>query len=176
MRILAAAVVALGAILTSALPAVAQVLPTPACAAVPNTKALGLAGTNESFAPSPVPSVGTDFDDIAGQTIIGYHEQSVVAFDYVVDVSGSPTVPTATKADVSLTLGWGNDTDFDLYVYDATGNLVGSSVNFNPQAGAGEVVTLSLVAHCTRLHVEVVNYLGDPTSQLTLAGRLSKLK
>jgi hypothetical protein len=77
---------------------------------------------------------------------------------------------------VSLTLGWGNDTDFDLYVYDAAGIEVARSVSFNPLDGAGEAVTLAQAAHCTRLHIEVVNYLGDPTQTLTLAGRLSKLR
>lgn len=45
------------------------------------------------------------------------------------------TVPTGTTA-VSAAIEWADpQNDIDLYIYDATGKLVGSSTNFNPDTG-----------------------------------------
>jgi hypothetical protein len=169
------------AVVASAVPVSAEVVPTAPCEVPADTTVLGLTATSQAFAPSPIPAAGTDFDDLARNSdvpapVVPYHEQSAVSFDYIVDVSGSSTVPAATKGNATLNLGWDNDSDFDMYVYDAAGNDIPVPNGFNPLSGAGESVTLTGVAHCTVLHVEVVNYAGLPTSAMTLGTTLKGLK
>lgn len=165
-------ILTLSALALSAIPAAAQEepLPTPPCPTSEEFATLGLTGKDESFSPSPVPSVGHDILDEP------YKEESVTRFQYRLDVSGSETKPFATSASIELILGWDNDGDLDLYVYDANGNLLGESVNFNPLDGAGEMVFATCVAHCTDLRVDVVNYLGVPTSAVTLDVNVKNLK
>lgn len=191
------------AVLAGAFPAAAQEaepVPTAPCDVPADTIVQGLSATSQSFSPSPVPSVGHDVEEEVPRSVnvpdapdpvpplplpervdvpvdnFGYHEESVTAFDYIVDVSGSSTVPFAVKGSVTLTLGWDNDSDFDLYVYDAEGNVLSDANTFNPLDGSGEIATLSSVPHCTVLHVEVVNYAGIPNSAMTLGGSLKSLK
>lgn len=169
------------ATVATALPATAEVEPTAPCAVPANTMVLGLAAASKSFSPSPVPAVGTDFDDLARNSgapapDVPYHKESTVSFKYIVDVSGSPTVPSALKGNPTLNLGWDNDSDFDMYVYDAAGKLIPTSNGFNPLDGSGETAALSGVAHCSVLRVDVVNYAGIPTSAMTLGTTLKNLK
>lgn len=167
---------ALALMALSALPASAQTAePTAPCAASEQFASLGVSGKKETFSPEPVPSFGTDIvNDFV--TPMPYHEESVTRFRYRVDVSGSTTKPFAKSANVVLPLSWDNDTDFDLYVYDKDGGALGESVNFNPLDGSGENVTLSGVAHCTDIRIDVVNYLGNPGSALVLDAKLTNLK
>lgn len=173
------------AVLATALPAGAETADATApCAAVDGTEVLTPAGLDEAFAPSPVPAVGHDFDDLAGEPPapvpalppLEYRQESVVAFDYVLDVSGSTATPDAQQATVAIALGWDNDSDFDLYVYDAAGNVLSDANSFNPLDGSGEAASLGNVAHCTVLRIEVVNYAGVPTSAMTLDTKVTRLK
>ncbi|MGH2711044.1 MAG: hypothetical protein ACRDH9_07570 [Actinomycetota bacterium] len=149
--------------------------PTPPCPTSEQFTTLGLTGMQESFAPEPVPSVGTDIinDEV---TPMPYHEESVTRFRYRVDVSGSTAKPFAKTANVTLTLSWDNDSDFDVYVYDKDDAAIGESVSFNPLDGSGETIGLVGVAHCTDIRIDVVNYLGLPDSALVLDAKLTNLK
>ncbi|HEX9824023.1 MAG TPA: hypothetical protein VGB51_06470 [Actinomycetota bacterium] len=71
--------------------------------------------------------------------------------------------------DLDIRLSWAGDGDFDLYVLDAEGTELDSSVAFNPLDGNGERVELAEVAHCTDLEVLVNNYAGQSDEQLTLS-------
>jgi hypothetical protein len=162
-------------LILAATPAWAQTPePTPPCATSEQFTTLGIAGKQTSFAPEPVPSVGHDI--ISDVQPTPYHEESVTRFRYRVDVSGSTTKPFAKTANLSLTLSWDNDSDFDLYVYDKDDAALDDSVSFNPLDGAGEDVTLTAVAHCTDIRIDVVNYLGLPNSALVLNATLTSLK
>jgi hypothetical protein len=158
-------------LILAATPAWAQTPePTPPCATSEQFTTLGIAGKQTSFAPEPVPSVGHDITETP------YNEDSVTRFRYRVDVSGSTTKPFAKTANLTLTLDWDNDSDFDLYVYDKDDAALDDSVSFNPLDGAGENVTLTAVAHCTDIRIDVVNYLGLPNSALSLNATLTNLK
>ena len=177
------ALAAAAALFVAAAPVTAQeaeIVPTAACEASEEYATLGLAGAKESVTPSPIPAVGTDFDTLVDDEndAIPYHEESTVSYLYRLDVSGSETVPNASKARVLLSLGWDNDGDYDIYVYDAEGNLIGEGANqFNPQSGAGEQMTLSNAAHCTDFRVDIVNYLGaSPVTNMELTAKVSSLR
>jgi hypothetical protein len=161
------------------MPAVAQTPPpepTPPCPTSDQFLTLGNgAGKHETFSPQPTPSFPYDLINDNVQPT-SYREESVTRFRYRIDVSGSATKPFAKTANVNLTLSWDNDTDFDLFVYDKDGGALGESVSFNPLDGAGENVTLTAVAQCTDIRIDVVNYLGAPTSALVLDGKLANLK
>ena len=178
MRKIALAAAA-AALLVSAAPVTAEEpVATQPCAASEEYTTLGLAGAKEDVTPSPIPAVGTDFDDLAEQPTIGYHEESAVSYLYRLDLSGSPTLPTATKGRVNINLNWDNDGDYDLYVYDTQGKLIGEGTNgFNPLDGAGEAMTLSSAGHCTDFRIDVVNYLGaSPVTAMDLTLKVSNLK
>ena len=172
------------AVLAGVVPVSAQTAPqhTAPCEVPADTTVLGLEATKQSFSPSPIPAVGTDFDDLGREVgapvtqEIPYHSQSAVVFNYIVDVSGSATAPYATKGNATINLGWDNDSDFDMYLYDSDGKLIETTNGFNPLNGSGETASLSNVAHCTTFRVEVVNYLGVPTSAMTLSTTLKGLK
>lgn len=174
------ALAAAAAMVVAAAPVAAQTEPVPTapCEASEEYTTLGIDGATEEVSPSPIPSVGHDFDDLAGRNDINYHEQSAVSYLYRLDLSGSPDVPAATKGRVNLTLGWDNDGDYDIYVYDTEGNLIGEGANqFNPQAGAGEQMMLSNAAHCTDFRIDIVNYLGaSPVTAMELTAKVSGLK
>ncbi|MGH2692587.1 MAG: hypothetical protein ACRDHM_08810 [Actinomycetota bacterium] len=157
-------------------PAAAQTTPEPTqpCPTSEQFGTLGIAGKTEMFAPEPVPSVGHDLGSLV--TPVPYHEESVTRFRYRVDVSGSTTKPFANRATVDLILSWDNDTDFDLYVYDAADTLIDSSVSTNPISGSGEILSFPDTAHCTDLRIDVVNYLGLPNSALVLEAKVKNLK
>jgi hypothetical protein len=160
----------------SVMPAAAQTTPEPTqpCASSDQFSTLGLAGKDEAFSPQPVPSFGYDIvSEVQPST---YREESVTRFRYRLDVSGSATKPFAKNATVELLMNWDNDTDLDLFVYDASGAMVGESANFNPLDGAGETVTLAGVNHCSDLRVEVVNYLSTPLTAVTLDVNVKSLK
>ena len=165
-------ILTVAALAMSAVPATAQEepLPTPPCPTSEQFATLGLDGKDESFSPEPFPSVGHDIQEVP------YNEDSVSRFEYRLDVSGSETKPFATSGTTEFILNWDNDTDLDLYVYDAGGNLLGESVSFNPQNGAGEMVVLTGTAHCTDLRVDVVNYLSAPITAVTLDVNVRNLK
>lgn len=74
-----------------------------------------------------------------------------------------------TYGDLEFTLGWAGTGDFDLYVLDADGNELESSVNFNPLDGNGEKVTVPGVDHCDDLTVLVRNYAAQGGEPLTLS-------
>jgi hypothetical protein len=157
-------------------PAAAQTTPepTPPCPASEQFSTLGIDGKTEMFAPEPIPSVGHDIASLVEPT--PYHEESVTRFRYRVDVSGSTAKPFANRATVDLTLSWDNDTDFDLYVYDAEDTLLDNSVASNPVSGSGEFLSFPDTYHCTDLRIDVVNYLGLPTSALVLDAKVRNLK
>lgn len=177
MRKLLAPVITILAL--TAVPVAAQTPPpepTPPCPTSEQFVTLGNgAGKHEAFSPQPTPSFPYDIvnDNVQPMT---YREDSVTRFRYRVDVSGSATKPFAKTATVNLTLAWDNDTDFDLFVYDKDDNALGESVSFNPLDGSGENVSLAAVPQCTDIRIDVVNYLGLPTSALTLDGKLTSLK
>ena len=162
----------------------AEIVPTAPCEASEDYTTLGIDGAAEDVSPSPVPSFSHDFDDlvesVTGQDVPNrdYPEQSAVSYLYRLDLSGSEAVPAAKAARVALNLTWDNDGDYDLYVYDTEGNLIGEGQNgFNPIDGAGEAMTLSSAAHCLDFRVDVVNYLGaSPVTEMNLTAKVSNLK
>ena len=157
---------------------IVEPVPTAPCEASEEFVTLGLDGAQESVTPSPIPAVGTDFDDLAEQPMVGYHEQSAVSYQFRLDLSGSDTVVDAKTGNVNINLMWDNDGDYDLYVYDAEGNPIGEGANgFNPLDGAGENMMLSRAAHCTDFRVDIVNYLGaSPVTAMELAVKVSGLR
>ena len=164
-------------LILSATPLAAHARPagaTAPCDASDKFTTLGIDGKKESFAPEPIPSFGHDVPGLAGHPV-PYHEESVTRFHYRVDVSGSAAKPNANKATLDLKLSWDNDTEFDIYAYDTKDNLLGKSTKFNPQAGSGEAFTVD-APHCTDVRIDVVNYLGLPTSALVLEAKLTSLK
>ena len=181
------ALIAAAALFVAAAPVAAQeaeIVPTAPCEASEDYATLGIDGAVEEVTPSPVPSFSHDFDDlveqVTGQDVPNrdYPAQSAVTYLYRLDLSGSEAVPAATTAGVALNLNWDNDGDYDLYVYDTEGNLIGEGQNgFNPLDGAGEAMSLSNAAHCLDFRVDIVNYLGaSPVTEMTLTAKVSKLK
>ena len=182
------ALAAAAAMLLAAAPVTAQEVtepvPTAPCEASEEYTTLGLDGAKETVTPSPLPSFSHDFDDlveeVTGQDVPNrdYPAESAVSYLYRLDLSGSTTVPDASKARVQLNLNWDNDGDYDLYVYDAEGNSIGEGANgFNPLDGAGEASTLSNAAHCLDFRVDIVNYLGaSPATAMDLTVKVSALK
>jgi hypothetical protein len=75
---------------------------------------------------------------------------------------------------VNIDLNWDNDGDFDLYVYDSTDSLLGSSTDF--VADRVETVTLIGAVHCTDFRVEIVNFIAPPALSMTLDTTVSGLK
>ena len=144
--------------------------PTAPCAVSQEYPVLGLAGKHADVAPSAVPSVGHDI------AAMPYREESVTRYRFRLDLSGSQQKPAAKSARVQLNLSWDNATDFDLWVYDAAGQDLGKSVTFNPLDGSGEAVTLALATHCSDVRIDVLNYLGAPTSAVDLDIAVSNLK
>ena len=145
---------------------------------------LSLAGVKQAVTPSAIPSIGTDFDDLARDEggapapEVAYHPQSAVTYQFRLDLSGSPTVPAAKTGNAAITISWDNDADYDLYVYDAEGNAIGEGANsFNPLDGSGESMLLPRAAHCTDFRVDIVNYLAPgPVTKMELAAKVSSLK
>lgn len=175
------ALVAAAAMMVAAAPVTAEeaeIVPTQPCEASEDFATLGLDGAAEDVTPSPVPSVGTDIDDLSGDDSIPYHEQSATRFAYRVDLSGSETVPDAATGTVTVNVNWDNDGDYDLYVYDADGTILGESHTFNPLDGPGETVQLGRVAHCTDLTIDIVNYAapGGPLTAMDLTAKASTLR
>ena len=158
--------------------------PTAPCEASEEYTTLGIDGATEDVTPSPVPSFSHDFDDlveeVTGEDVPNrdYPEQSAVSYLYRLDLSGSDAAPAAKTARVALNLTWDNDADYDLYVYDTEGNLIGEGQNgFNPIDGAGEQMMLSNAAHCTDFRIDIVNYLGaSPVTSMELSAKISGLK
>ena len=144
--------------------------PTPPCEESEEYATLGLDGATEDVEPALIPAVGHDILEEP------YREEAVTRYRYRLDVSGSEELPTAIRADVRFAVTWDNDGDFDLYVYDADGELLGSSTQFNPQAGAGETVQLSQIDHCADLTVEIVNYLASPLTTMEMRTTVSRLR
>lgn len=76
----------------------------------------------------------------------------------------------AAMAAIDFRLSWPDDgaSDFDLYVLDAAGATLGSSIDITALDGPGELVSLEL-AHCDDIQVAVRNFTGDPRTSLTLS-------
>jgi hypothetical protein len=143
-------------------PTVAQAATAP-CPASDKYAPLGLNGVKKAVTPSPTPAVG---HDVTGEP---YREEAVTRSFYRLDLSGSPTKPDAALGDVTIRLTWDNRTDFDMYVYDGAGSELGESVSSNFVSGVGrETVGVPALSHCQDLRIDVVNYLGLPTSALQL--------
>lgn len=170
MRVLAVA--ALAALVVAAVPAGgAEPVPTPPCASSAQYQTLGIAGTHKDVATPLVPNIA---HNEASQPAPA---QSISSVFLRFDSSGSTTVPTATQGQLVLNITWDNQSDFDVYVYDAAGSEIGSGTTFDPEDGAGaESILLAGVKHCTDLRVDVNNYAGLPTSAIDLDVVVSKLK
>lgn len=150
-------------------PTMAQAATTP-CPASEKYAPLGVNGAKTPVTPSPVPAFPHDIQEEP------YREEAVARSFYRLDLSGSPTAPDATLGDVKVTLTWDNRTDFDLYVYDGADSELGRSVSSNFLSGVGkETVVLTTLSHCQDLRIDVVNYLGLPTSALQLELTVSNL-
>ena len=172
------------ALLVGAVPVGAEepVTTTP-CEASEEFPTLSVEGVEQAVTPSAIPAAGTDADDAARDFDVAapdvpYHEQSAVSYQFRLDLSGSPTVPSAQTGNVTINLAWDNDGDYDLYLYDAAGKSIGEGANsFNPQTGAGESMMLSRAAHCTDFRVDIVNYLAPgPVTGMELSAKVSSLK
>ncbi len=143
--------------------------PTAPCHPSPEYANAGLAGAHEDVTPAFMPSW------LDHETSGGYEDYSVVRFQYRIDVSGSPTKPFAQSADVRVTLGWDNPpSDYDLYVYDAAGQLVASSAK-SPNLVGSEIAFIPEASHCTDLRVDIVNYIGLP-GEMTLDTTIGSLE
>ncbi|MGH2691532.1 MAG: hypothetical protein ACRDHM_03420 [Actinomycetota bacterium] len=165
-KLLIGAVVALALVAT---PAVAQTepVPTPPCPVSSEYPTLGLGGKHEDvdspLLPDTLQALGEPFTS-----------QTYVNYKYRLDISGSETKPFATKANVAIDLNWDNDGDFDLYVYDSTDSLIGSSTDF--VADRVENVVLVGTPQCTDFRVEIRNFLAPPAVTMTLDSTVSSLK
>ena len=159
-----------------AMPVAAQAAdPTAPCAESSEYTRLGLSGVHEDVTPSSTLSWPYIVLDEEGSG--NYPEESAVRFRYRVDVSGSSAKPLAQTADVRIALSWDNTSDYDLYVYDGNGELLSAGDQSNILAvGPGELVFLPQVPHCTDLQVDIVNYLGLPTSEMALDTTLGDLE
>ncbi len=139
--------------------------PTAPCEQSSEYTNVGLAGAHEDVTPELIPGVPGDLlDDPDSEG--NYRDESVVRLKYRIDVSGSSTTPSAQTADVRITLRWDNESDYDLYVYDASGELA-RSPSFVLTGGV-ERIFLPQVAHCTDLRVDIINAVGLPTNEMTL--------
>lgn len=158
---------------------------TAPCSASSEYTRVGLAGAHEDVTPSLFPSIET----IVAHDPRAYTERSVVRFKYRIDVSQSSAAPSARTADVRIALSWDNPygllvyDDYDLYVYDANGELLAYSFNTNGSVyypfgstGSGELVLVSPVPHCSDLRVDIVNNLGLPTTKMALDTTLGSLE
>jgi serine protease AprX len=88
----------------------------------------GFYGLYRETKPTTVRGTTTSTQDISGDvqySVDAVHDSSFHEF----------TVPTGATA-VSAAIEWADPQhDIDLYIYDATGKIVGSSTNFNPDTG-----------------------------------------
>ncbi len=149
--------------------------PTASCGASSEYTTVGLAGAHEDVMPAVVPDAPESL--LAGDAPAHYPDHSVVRFKYRIDVSGSSTKPSAQMAGVKIALRWDypNVSDYDLYVYDANGELLAYSFKYNPLRGINESVVLSRVPHCSDLRVDIVTNLGLPKLEMTLDTTLGGL-
>lgn len=73
-------------------------------------------------------------------------------------------------ASASVKLTWADaNYDYDLYVYDSDGSLIGSSI----AVGTNSEEVVADLTHCQDFRVEVRNYSGIPDHQLTLAATVT---
>ncbi|MGH2692017.1 MAG: hypothetical protein ACRDHM_05895 [Actinomycetota bacterium] len=152
-----------------ATPAAAQTepVPTPPCAVSEEYPTVGLDGKHEDvdspLLPDSLQALGEPFTS-----------QTYVSYKYRLDISGSAEKPFATKANVAIDLNWDNDGDFDLYVYDSTDSLIGSSTDF--VADRIESVVLVGAPQCTDFRIQINNFLAPPSLAMTLDTKVSSLK
>lgn len=153
-------------------------IPAGPCPASPRYERVGLSGAHENVTPSPIPDHGIEWMLYGLDGPYYYSEQSTVRFRYRIDLSGSSKVPRARVADIAVELRWDNVSDYDLWVYDADGELLGglnggpgNYNNGNLTKGdlrGIETEVLDQVPHCTDLRVDVVNFNGVPPNEMTL--------
>lgn len=174
-----------GAILAAAMPMTAEAaVPTAPCAQSSEYGNVGLAGAHEDVTPALIPDPAIHGDPFSATD---YPEESVVRFKYRIDVSGSAENPSALTADVRIALRWDNGvSDYDLYVYDANGELLAGNNGGLGNLNNGDLLNgdvsglekqfLPHMPHCTDLRVDVVNYEGLPPSEMTLDTTLGELE
>lgn len=172
MRTPVLATAAVAGLLALALPSSAAELAP--CDPVEGATTVRLADpSTTTFAAPSVPGVAADTVAIADEGTADELRQSgsSTVFRFVLDASGS-SVADATRAAGNVTLTWGDDSDFDMFVYDASGSEVGSGTTFNPQTGGGETASSGVQKHCSVFSVEVRNYLGAP-GEMTLGVKVA---
>lgn len=180
-RLIASVAVAL--FVLAVLPAGAQE-PLAPCTTPSGTTAFPHTGAKEKFiatlTPSPLGSTGngTPVNDTLDPG-------ATKTFRYQLDLSRAPLLSTgapATMQDVTVHTSWTDPTpaavsDYDLYVYDATGSLLGKDSSFNPQAGEMfESVALSRLKHCSELVIKFVSATGIPGVEVTFELQAGKLR
>ena len=151
------------ALIASPVAAQTEPVPTPPCPTSTEYPTVGLAGKHEDVDAPLLPD-----NPVAP-------EDSRVNYKYRIDVSGSAEKPFANKGNVSINVNWGNDGDFDLYVYDNQGSQIGSGAN-GFLTTRPESATLVGLPHCTDIRIEIVNFLAPPTLDMTLDTTISGLK
>ena len=181
MRTPVLAVAAATAVVTLALPSLAEEttepVPTPACEPVEGAALIGPTKLEPFTVSAPlVPNAPIHDAADTGGAPVTVPEESLLDVPVLVDASGG-TPATATRATATLGVAWEEPNgDFDVYVLDADGNVLGEGTSFNPTDGPGETVAGITVPHCTLLTLRISNYAGVPGSDLTISGTRTKLR
>lgn len=161
MRRTALATLLVAAVVLSALPANADVPPV-SCDARGRERF-----TTEGFKvtmPAPAvaaPEGAAPADPTAGR-LTPYRSAQ---FPFVADFAPSQL------ASVSLDLTWDNPGDFDLYLQDANGELIGVSERWNPEIKVWTEYIRINIEHCALFTIVVRNWVGSPAETLTLEAR-----
>lgn len=180
------AVAAASTLLAVALPSSAtedavEPVPTAPCEAVEGATTVAGTPVQETVAAPLVPNAATATPNSAADTGLPVPDQSQTTLDFVVDASGGDGTANspvdATRAAVSFDIGWAEPNgDYDVYVLDADGDVVGSGTSFNPETGAGEQIGPITVGHCAVLTVRVENYAGIPGAEITVEATRGRLR
>lgn len=156
-------------LLLAATPLAGQAHTGPACTVPPGAH-LVTAGAGGYSGFVPTPAVPSQAHALAEQPI---PEESITRATFVLDMG--PDVVAATNGDADIVLSWGDQSDFDLFVYQGS-ELLGSDVKFNVLDGSGEAVNLFGQGHCATIRVEVHNLSGNPLADLALNTTITKVR
>lgn len=83
-------------------------------------------------------------------------------------------ITTAEDGDLTTTMSWATDSDYDLYLYEADGTPAGSSYGEDLLAGGGtESITIEGAKACTVYELRVTAFFSLPDEVVTVGAEIT---